>query len=84
MGTVKPLRTGNIVHSLKVDPTCAAFGLPWCLPRKQPTVEQETFGISGLSDVLDKINQIFKVRFQFISSYVGSSCNVYRAAGRTH
>ena len=50
---------GNIVHSLKVDPTCAAFGLPWCATRKQPTVEQETFGISGLSDVLDKINKIF-------------------------
>ena len=54
---------GNIFHSLKVDPTCTAFGLPWCETRKQPTVEQEPFGISGLSDVLDKINEIFIVSF---------------------
>ena len=68
---------GNIVHSLKVDPACAAFGLPWCATRKQPTVEQETFGISGLSDVLVKINKIFKVSFNILGEFLCMGPGVY-------
>ena len=53
---------GNIVNSLKVDRSCATIGLPCCAPGKQPTVSKDnSFQISGLSDVLEKLDKIFRV-----------------------
>merc|ERR1712106_128391 len=52
---------GNIVNSLKVDRSCATIGLPCCAPGKQPTVSKDnSFQISGLSDVLEKLDKIFR------------------------
>ena len=65
MGSVHNMGGGNIVESIKVDRSCTSWGLPWCAPGKQPTVENETFGYSGLSDVVNKLNGIFKVSFKF-------------------
>ena len=54
--------SGSIVHSLRVHRSTAVFGLPWCAPGVQPSVEKETHGVSGLSEVLEKFDKIFKVR----------------------
>ena len=51
----------NIVCSLKVDNSSAWLGLPCCCPGKQPSIERELYGVSGLEDVVDKINKIFQV-----------------------
>ena len=65
MGSVHNIGGGNIVESIKVDRSCASWGLPWFAPGKQPNVENETFEYSGLSDVVNKLNGIFKVSFKF-------------------
>ena len=51
--------------SLQVDKFRSSWGLSWCAPGQQPIVKYEILGYSGLSDVVNKLNWIFKVSFQF-------------------
>ena len=60
------MNSGNIVNSFLVDRTCAYWGLPWCAPGKQPTVQKDnSFEKSDLTDIFVKVDKIFKVYGKF-------------------